>query len=95
MYVSHSLFISVQISTCKSCSKPVEISQSDVCTSEMLDELHKTIQMADITISQKDEIIEELSENYTSLEGKLARKDAKFSKLTAHLSFLSLDQKCS
>ena len=92
----------IQILTSESSPKQTEISQSDTCTTEMLEELREKVQMANVTISEKNEIIEELSRNNTLLErnailleDKFEQKDEEMAKLTAHLSFMGLDQGCS
>ena len=86
----------------KSGSEPAEVDQSDVCTIEMLEEQRKKAQIANATINQKNEIIEELGKNFTSLENdfvlledEVEQKDAKNAQLAAHISFLGLGQRCS
>ena len=74
----------------ESSSNSVEVDQN-----EMVQELRKKIQSADITISDQNAVIEELITNITLLEDKIHQTEAQISQLTAHLSFLGLDQKCS
>ena len=100
--------IFIQVLTRES-SKQTEISQSDTCTTEMLEELREKVQMANVTISEKNEIIEELSRNITLLERNAILLENKFeqkneeiaqlttrnAQLTAHLSLMGLGQSCS
>ena len=80
-----------------------------MCTTKVIEELRNKTQMADATIRDQNQVIEVLIKNKTllerntvSLEAKLEQKDAEnaqlraeHAQLTAHLSFLSLNQKCS
>ena len=72
-----------------------------MCTTE-LQELRKKTQMANTTINELNAVIEDLIGNNTKLEensillkDELEKKNAQMKQLKAHLSFLTLDQKCS
>ena len=71
-----------------------------MCTTE-IQELRKKTQIANITMNNQNAVIKELIGNNTKLEenaillkDELDKRNAQIAKLKAHLSFLTLDQKC-
>ena len=72
-----------------------------MCTTE-IQELRRKTQIANTTINEQNTVIEDLIVNNTKLEqnsillkDELEKKNAQMEQLKAHLSFLTMDQKCS
>ena len=86
-----------------------QVDQVDMCNTKIIEELREKTKIANLSINDKNELIDEqnrtmaqLQKNLTLLKDESAQKDAEIAQLTsqltnltAQLSFMSLNNKCS